>query len=271
MRRKLNEQNWLRIIEQDSNATQTWKRLRDKAITAINDLILLAEKLPDDKQEEIFNKHNIDKLANSILLPLRKDFDYDEYDSRRTRLAAILAEKGIKKCISQTTKIIRPGLLSEELIPGLRKSISSCNEIAIETEARNVESQSTTLTYLFDWNKVPGNHEDNELKQFLKYKYNQDWVEDAIIKRRKNSKIIFINPKRINNSHSIHITLANDKTNANLLIYDYNGKEIVNRNLVVKYNGDRTLVYYKRNKRRKKKTENNEDSFPRPAAFFNDY
>src|SRR5215210_4991305 len=98
MRRQLNEQNWLSIIEEDSNATQTWKRLRDKAIIAINDLKLLAEKLPDDKQEEIFNKLAIDKLVNSILFPLRKDFDYDEYDSRRTGLAALLAEKGIRKC-----------------------------------------------------------------------------------------------------------------------------------------------------------------------------
>ena len=270
MRKQLNEQNWLSIIEEDSNATQTWKRLRDKAITAINDLILLAGKLPDDKQEEIFNKLNIDKLANSILFPLRKDFDYAEYDSRRTRLAAILAEKGIRKCISQTNKIIRPDL-SEDLITALRGSISKCNGIALETEARNVESQNTILTYLFDWNKVPGNHEDNKLKQFLKYKYNQDWVEDARIKRSKDSKTIFINPRRSNNSYSIYITLGDDKTNANLLIYDADGKEIVNRNLVVKDNGDRTLVYYKRNKRGKKKTENNEDTIPRPPAFFTDF
>jgi hypothetical protein len=54
----------------------------------------------------------------------------------------------------------------------------------------------------------------------------------------------------------------------NLLICDANGKEIVNRNLVVKDIDDSTLVYYKKNKRRKKKTENNENSIPRPPAFF---
>lgn len=268
MRKQLNEQNWLNIIEKDSNATQTWKRLRDKAITAMNDLILLAEKLPNDKQEEIFNRPNIDKLANSILFPLRKDFDYDEYDSRRTRLAAILAEKSIRKCISQTSKIVRRPEFIEDLITGLRKSISNCAVIALETEVISIESQNTILTYLFDWNNVLGNNEDNKLKQFLKYNYNQDWLEDARIKRNKDNKTIFINPKRNNNSNSIYIRLADDKTNANLLIRDANGKKIVNRNLVVKDNGDRTLVYYKKNKRGKKKTENNEDSIPRPPAFF---
>lgn len=270
MRKQLNEQSWLRIIEEDSNATQTWKRIRGKAITAINDLILLAEKLPDDKQEEIFSKLNIDKLANSILFPLRKDFDYDEYDSRRIRLAAILAEKGIRKCISQTSKIARRPEFIEDFIAGLRKSISNCAVIALETEVLSIQSQNTILTYLFDWNNIPGNHEDNKLKEFLKYKYNQDWVEDARIKRSKDSKTIFINPKRSSNSYSIYITLADDKTNAKLLICDADGKEIVNRSLVVKDNGDRTLVYYKRNKRRKRKTENNEDSIPRPPAFFTD-
>ena len=268
MRKQLSEQNWLRIIEEDSNATQTWKRLRDKAITAINDLILLAEKLPDDKQEEIFNRLNIDKLANSILFRLRKDFDYDEYDSRRTRLAAILAEKSIKKCISQTSRIARRPELIEDFIAGLRKSISNCAVIALETEVISTESQNTILDYLFDWNNVLDNHEDNKLKQFLKYNYNQDWVEDARIKRSKDNKTIFINSTRTNNSNSITIRIADDKTSANLLISDADGKEIVNRNFVVKDNGDRTLVYYKRNKRGKKKTENNEDT--RPSAFFAD-
>jgi predicted nucleic acid-binding protein len=252
-------------MEEDSNATQTWKRLKDNAITAITDIILLAEKLPNDKQEEIFNIHNIDKLANSILFPLRKDFDYDEDDSRRTRLAAILAEKGIRKCISQYSRITRPEF-SEDQITGLRKSISKCNEIALQVELRKAESRNIKLRYLFDWNKVFDSDGNNELKQFLKDKYNQDWVEDVQVERSKDNKTIYINHTRINNSNSISITLADDKTNANLLICDADGKKIVNRNLIVKDNDGNISVYYKRNKRRKKKTENNEDT--RPPAFF---
>jgi hypothetical protein len=267
MRKRLNEQPWLFIIEEDSNATQTWKRLKANAITAITDLILLAEKLPNDKQEEIFDIHNIDKLVNSILFPLRKDFDYDEDDSRRTRLAAILAEKGIRKCISQYSKITTPKL-SEDLITRLRESISKCNEIALQIELRKVESRNVKLRYLFDWNKVPGSDGDNELKEFLKDKYNQEWVEDAQIKRSADSKTIYINPTRTNNSNSISLRLADDKTNANLLIFDADGKEIVNRNLIVKDNDGKTSVYYKRSKIGKKKRENNEDT--RPSAFFTD-
>ena len=76
-----------------------------------------------------------------------------------------MAEKGIRKCISQFSKTIRPEL-SEETINALKNSISKCNAIALETQVRNVESQNTILTYLFDWNKVPGNHEDKNLNNF---------------------------------------------------------------------------------------------------------
>jgi hypothetical protein len=39
-----------------------WRRLRDEASTAINDLILLAQNLPEDKQKEIFSLQSILQL-----------------------------------------------------------------------------------------------------------------------------------------------------------------------------------------------------------------
>ena len=54
MRKKILEHDWLEIEKQESNPTQTWHRLRDMTIRAINDLTLLAQKLPEDKQKEIF-------------------------------------------------------------------------------------------------------------------------------------------------------------------------------------------------------------------------
>jgi|SRR5215217_1907072 len=244
-------------MEKDERERNHWHKLP----------YILAEKLPNDKQEEIFNIHNIDKLTNSILFPLRKDFDYDEDDSRRTRLAAILAKKGIRKCISQYSKITRPQL-SEDLITSLRKSISKCNDIALQIELRKVESRNVKSRYLFDWNKVRGSDGDNELKEFLKDEYNQDWVEDAQIERSPDSKTIYINPTTTNNSNSISIRLADDKTNATLLIFDADGNEILNRKLIVKDNDGKTSIYYKRNKIGRKKRENNENT--RPPAFFTD-
>jgi hypothetical protein len=55
MRKKISERNWFDIEKQDSNHTQTWQRLKNHSITAINDLILLANRLPEDKQKEIFS------------------------------------------------------------------------------------------------------------------------------------------------------------------------------------------------------------------------
>ena len=53
-------------MRQDSNPTQTWNRIRDKANRGINDLILLAQKLPNDKQEELFNINNIKNIQQII-------------------------------------------------------------------------------------------------------------------------------------------------------------------------------------------------------------
>ena len=53
MRKKINERNWLEIEKQESNPTQMWHRLRDNAKKAINDLILLSQKLPEDKPFDI--------------------------------------------------------------------------------------------------------------------------------------------------------------------------------------------------------------------------
>jgi hypothetical protein len=39
-----------------------WRRPRDEASTAINDLILLAQNLPEDKQKEIFSLQSILQL-----------------------------------------------------------------------------------------------------------------------------------------------------------------------------------------------------------------
>ena len=43
------DHNWEYIQKHDSNPSQKWTRIRDRANTLLHDLALLAEKLPDEK------------------------------------------------------------------------------------------------------------------------------------------------------------------------------------------------------------------------------
>src|SRR5215208_2722323 len=98
MRKKLKEQNWESIMEEESNASQTWKRdIKDKVITVLSDLILLAHKLPNDKQEEIFTIQGVEKLISALLFPREKDFDYDQFDVRITNTTIEVRTITIKK------------------------------------------------------------------------------------------------------------------------------------------------------------------------------
>jgi hypothetical protein len=252
MRKKLKEQNWESIMEEESNASQTWKRdIKDKVITVLSDLILLAHKLPNDKQEEIFTIQGVEKLISALLFPREKDFDYDQFDVRRTNIAALLVEKGLTKCISQYSKIIQPRQeLNEDLITGLQKSSRICNVIALELQTQQLkleqlQSKSNNLSYLFNWNKIQENF-DNRFKQYLKADFNATWIEQSIINKSQDDKTISIIPKEDNNnSHSISITLADRKNKAILSVYgDYGHKRI--KHLIVKNTNGNSIVYVKK-------------------------
>src|SRR5688500_4367786 len=101
LRRKISEQNWLDLEKQESNPSQTWRRLRDQSITAINDLILLAKKLPEDKQEEIFNPARIEALIAQVLEVGELNASYKDFNARKSELAARLIKRGIDLNVTQ--------------------------------------------------------------------------------------------------------------------------------------------------------------------------
>jgi hypothetical protein len=238
-------------MEEESNASQTWKRdIKDKVITTLDDLILLAHKLPNDKQEEIFTIQSVEKLISALLIPREKDFHYDQFEVRRTNIAALLVEKGLTKCISQYSNIIQPRQeLNEDLIAGLQKSSRICNGIALEVQNQQLkleklQPKNKNLSYLFNWDKIEENF-DNRFKEYLKAEFNATWIEHSIINKSQDDKTIFIIPKEDNNSHSISITLADRKNKATLSVYgDYGKKRI--KHLIVKNIDGNSIVYVKK-------------------------
>jgi len=101
-RRQLREHGWLEIAKRHSNPTLALKRLKEQATEAINDLSLLAQKLPDDTLKDIFNYANINKLINSLLAETKFDGGTSALDDiEKTELASLMARRGIDFCIKQ--------------------------------------------------------------------------------------------------------------------------------------------------------------------------
>jgi hypothetical protein len=131
IRKRLYKQKWLEAMEDDSNPTQTWTRTRSKAQRALKDLKLLAETLPDDKQNQIFNVENICPLLELILRqPVWNDPKFEVLDARRSRLAAANAEMSLNKCINQYEKLEKGEDIRDLVVNHLQLAIGLCNNIA---------------------------------------------------------------------------------------------------------------------------------------------
>jgi hypothetical protein len=131
LQKRLSKQKWLEAMKNDSNPTQTWTRTRSKAERALKHLKLLADALPDDKQEEIVSIGKICPLLETILRqPVWADPAFDVLDPRRSRLAAAIAEKSLNKCINQYEKLETGREIRKLVITHLQQSIGLCNNIA---------------------------------------------------------------------------------------------------------------------------------------------
>ena len=130
LRKKLANQTWLDATRTDSNRYQTWTRLRTHVTSALDDLSLLAEHLPNDKQGELFTYERIHPLIKKILMQPIWETNNDDKDFRRTYLAAEIAEECISKCIRQYKRIEPDQVLAKPLLDKLQESIEVCKHIA---------------------------------------------------------------------------------------------------------------------------------------------
>jgi hypothetical protein len=180
LRKKLNERKWADIIRKDSNPTQTWHRLRKQANLALNDLALLARKLPDDKQDEIFDD-KIKGFIESILVTdrIRDESINDPYFDtpvsnnlgyRRTKLAALVVKECIDLCVFQYKQLFRDTpSLNKPIVEHLERSKSMCDDISYKLNLTMLElkSREDEITYLFEWNKI-GTREKGRFAEFLR-------------------------------------------------------------------------------------------------------
>jgi hypothetical protein len=166
IRRELTEQSWLQVEKNDSNPRLKLKRLKDQSIRAINDLSLIARKLPEQTQTEIFDYEVLKRLIEAILnVNSDEHSDFAGSDPRRTYLGALLAEEGIKLCTrAYITQNRETPVLTDATVDQLNKTIKICNEIAYVMDLPGRTEVRDNLQYQFNWNRVPGPDENKFVK-----------------------------------------------------------------------------------------------------------
>ena len=154
---------------------------------------LLSETLPDKELHEIFTEANLNGLILGLLklsptLAGVRGGEKRELDSWRTQLSASFIEKCVYFCSNQYKVLEEESpFLAETNIGHLRRSIEICKQIANVVELRELKTKGikNKLTYLFNWDKIPGSDEKS-LKKFLVEEFLGSYDESYGLEVRKS-------------------------------------------------------------------------------------
>src|ERR671919_2107619 len=255
MRKKISERNWLDIEKQDSNPSQLWRRLKEESIKAINDLILLANRLPDDKQREIFSPTRVEDLITQIIYIGFFSQSHENFNSRKSEIAARLIKRGIDLIINQymNTSSETPSLIKPTL-DHLNQSVDICNDISYKMKLKNIDEELEGLEYqyLFSWNNML-TREKNRLINFICSKTG-DFVSNIFkVKKEKGDRRVIDFVIDTGDSESIQgtfqITINNTHTRAEACIFDARHQVIWKDELLVKKIVEDTSLTWRSNLR----------------------
>jgi hypothetical protein len=156
MRKKLTERKWLEIEKRDTNPSQTLLRLKRQAVRAINDLVILANKLPEDAQAEIFSYENMKKLMEAIFTE-HEDTDSRtrlDLENRKAHISYLLTKRGTSVCIGLYINYVEQDpVLNQATVDKLKNAADICEAIALKMYSRD-SSYKAGLVFLFNWSKI---------------------------------------------------------------------------------------------------------------------
>lgn len=254
MRKSLYERNWLDIENQESNPSQTWRRLKDRSIVAINDLILLANKLPEDKQREIFSPTRVEALIVQILYLGIYSRSQHDFNSRKSEIAARLIRRGIDLNVYQyVNSSPETSSLIEPTLDYLKKTVNICNDISYKIKLKNIheEGEATEHRYLFSWNNML-TREESRLISFILSKTGDDFAQILNIKNEGNRRRVIdfgidTGDPEIGVFGTFQITINNTGTRAEACIFDTHHQIIWKDDLLVKEVSKDTIMTWRKN------------------------
>lgn len=254
-KKRLREHNWIEFERDDGNPSQTWRRVRNASINAINDLALIAQKVPEDKQNEIFSYENVQKLLTSMF-GSKSDYIHKTFSLRQLELASLLVEIGTSVCKSQIQKLnIDTLALAEATINHLDKSVDICKAVSYRIELNKLEEQGAEddLIFLFRWKNFI--RYEKRLLKFLEDEINDPLLAElnygswgpGIMRYEVWSYTGHDQEKELTGFLSIELKLAENKARLSFR-YDTTGDELV-KDLIVKSDYNDFYIYAKKPKK----------------------
>src|SRR5918996_2380154 len=240
VRKNLYEHGWMWIQKHDINPSQTWQRLKKHSLTAIYDLTLLANKLPEDKQEEIFSPNRIEDLIAQIIYIGFFSQSHESFNSRKSEIASRLIKRGIDLNIEQyvnsspeTPSLIKPTL------DHLKQTVDICSDISYKMRLRNIDEEvkGSEYQYLFSWKNMLTREKNRLISLILSNSFNFDTdilkVEDKGKRRVIDFGIDTGDSKNIPQG-TLRIAINNTYTRAEACIFDVHHQIIWKDELLVK-------------------------------------
>lgn len=241
-RSKLIKHGWLQAISEGGNKSQSWRRIKDKATRTISDLVLLHEKLPQEKKDELYNLQNLKKFFDS-LLPYPSDDNIVKLD-----IACYLAEKSINVFRSYHMNNNKNTIAIASVVSDyLDKASQICNDITYKEKIKKTEISipKEELRYFANWKQI-STREKGNLVSFLcevldlitdevniNYPLYEDHIEGDFEDAYEKKKYYF------------RLSLDYPRNTASLIITDKERIKIVRKFTVKIHNGDYLLYYGK--------------------------
>ncbi len=241
-RSKLIKHGWLRATSEGGNKSQSWHRIKNNATKTISDLVLLHEKLPQEKKDELYNLQNLKKLFDT-LLPYSGNNDIVKLD-----IACYLAERSINvfrfhHMNSNKNTMAMSSVVSEYL----DRASQICSDITYKEKFERTELRipKEELRYLANWKQI-STREKGNLESFLGEV--MDLITDKVNIRYPqygddidgDFEDVYSNKK-----YYFRLGLDNPRNTASLFITDKKGYEIVQKFTVKIDKGDYLLYYGK--------------------------
>jgi hypothetical protein len=239
-RKKLMKHGWLEAAKEGGNESQSWRRAKNNVITAISDMILLYQKLPQDKRNELFKLQNFKDFFDILLL----------YEKPQNLVKLDIANYLITKSIylfqiEHSLQNKNTQVLASVINDYLKKALEICNDIIYKEKLSRIDIKipKEELRYLCRWSEIV-TREKNELGFFLADV--MDLIMDKIdLTMSYDKKEIYGNCIGAYNegSYDLRLTLNHSKDKANLIISNEKGLNEIQQ-FTVKTKDDDYLLYY---------------------------
>lgn len=139
-RKVLLEQTWSDFIKNESNPSQSRRRILDNASEAIRDLTLIAKKLPNDDFYNVFTEKTLISLLKSLFYEGERLKDSDL--SSDAELASLVASLSIRVCRDEYASLNKymPNS-AQPVIDYFDRTIAICEETGYRTQLERIEKE----------------------------------------------------------------------------------------------------------------------------------